>query len=230
MDWAVDAFDEHGSFARLLQSLQPTSEHRALEVGCGYGEKMRVLQSLGIDVTGVDINPWIVQTNRANGLKCMTPEEFDKVEDTYDILIMSHVIEHFVPSALLEFMEHYLARLKNGGHLLIISPLAWPAFFHDFHHIRPYPPFAIQHMFGRPDCPQAALRSRFVLKRLALRLRRSPILLSQSLGLYLWECRPTLARWTEGILRRLYKWSGGFIGQTTGWMGLYRKTETQVLD
>src|SRR5881296_1760420 len=74
---------------------------RTLEVGCGRGRYLRMLSGMGFDVTGVDANPELVRANREAGFRCLTAEEFKQSLDRYDVMLMSHVIEHFAPQELL---------------------------------------------------------------------------------------------------------------------------------
>jgi 2-polyprenyl-3-methyl-5-hydroxy-6-metoxy-1,4-benzoquinol methylase len=78
---------------------------RVLDVGCGYGRFLRPLIASGLEVTGVDTNPMIVAANRKANLPCMTPEEFAAAHQTYDVILMAHVIERFTPSDLFVFFD-----------------------------------------------------------------------------------------------------------------------------
>ena len=56
----------------------------------------------------------------------------------YDVLVMSHIIEHFQYQDLIKFIESYLGCLKTGGLLLIATPVMNPSFYDDFDHVKPY--------------------------------------------------------------------------------------------
>lgn len=87
---------------------------KILDVACGYGRILKPLTEMGYEVTGVEINEKIVLQNRQKSLPCLTPSELEKKAEVYDVLIMSHVIEHFAPSDLLKFMDFYLDKLRGG--------------------------------------------------------------------------------------------------------------------
>ena len=214
-------FDEAENLLALIASLDLKADRLILDIGCGHGKYLKLLQENGLNGVGVDINASIVKTNLANGLSCMTPEEFDRSSDSYDLMIMSHVIEHFPPPELLHFIEHYLERLNTGGHLIIATPLMWPCFYADFDHIRPYPPEAIDWMFCL-DNPQVQFCSKYRLERTGVRIRRQAILPSWGQKLYLEQNRPRLYKLQEKLFGFLFNITAGLIGMTTGWIGLYK--------
>ena len=57
----------------------------------------------------------LVQHARDRGFDVSTVEEFDMPsrEGVYDVLVTSHIIEHFQYQDLIEFMESYLRSIKN---------------------------------------------------------------------------------------------------------------------
>ena len=93
-------------FAEL--ACRKSGSRKVLDVGCGYGRNMKLLLQHGFDVSGVDINENIFAVNRQGGLRCLTIEEFSHSDSNFDLLLMSHVIEHFGPSELMKFIDGYL--------------------------------------------------------------------------------------------------------------------------
>lgn len=136
-------------------------------------------------------------------------------------MIMSHVIEHFLPERLLDFIDHYLYRLKSGGHLIIATPFPWPYFLVDFDHVRPYFPQSIDWMYCG-DNLQAQYCSRHRLERLNVLIRRCPKTPAYGQKLYLEQCWPAWDKCYDLIMRILFKITFGIVGITNGWVGLYR--------
>jgi SAM-dependent methyltransferase len=201
-----------------------TGQARALDVGCGYGRNLRWLLDLGFDAIGVELNPAIVAANVANGLRCVTPEDLPRTERAFDLVLMSHVIEHLPPRDLLAFMDGYLDRLRIGGHLVIATPLLSPYFFYDFDHVRPYHPVGLDMVFG-PDAAQVQYRGR---NRLVLRdiwFRRSPFRWLFDRALYVRSPLTRLVQVSDFITALLFRLSFGLVGRTDGWVGLYEKLD-----
>ncbi|HEX6739957.1 MAG TPA: methyltransferase domain-containing protein [Vicinamibacteria bacterium] len=97
---------------------------RLLEVGCGGGRALRVLEELGWAVEGLDFDPDAVESARRRGLNVRqgTLAEAGYPEDHFHAVVMSHVIEHLPdPRALLRECRRVLA---SDGTLVVITPNA----------------------------------------------------------------------------------------------------------
>jgi SAM-dependent methyltransferase len=218
---AADIRNEERTLLRFISALQLRPGDKILDVGCGYGSKLRLLRARGFDVVGVEANAALAKANTDAGFRVLTRDEFQQTADMYDVLLMSHVIEHFSPERLLEFMDEYLDRLKPGGHLLIATPLHSRYFHDDFDHVRPYHPAGVTMVFGSRDGQvQYYGRNRITLDDLWF--RRSPWRLNFFRGLYLrkYSQLPALLNVAFALLFRL---SGGLLGQTDGWVAAFRK-------
>jgi SAM-dependent methyltransferase len=201
---------------------RPAEKCRVLDVGCGYGKKLHALQDNGVDVTGVEVNPEIVRANREAGLHCFTAEEFSHRTENYDVMLMSHVIEHFSPKDLIPFLDGYLDRLKFGGNLIIATPLLTPYFYDDFDHVKPYHPMGILMVFGA-DRAQVQYYARNKLALEDIWIRRSPLRPPHSRGRYMQSIQARPRQILEFLSAVLYRVSGGLIGESDGWVGLFRK-------
>lgn len=216
------ARDESAQIARVLAPLP--RDLRVLDVGSGFGRKMRLLQRLGFSqVEGVEMNPAQVERARRDGLPVHQAEEFLRAgaPGSHDLLVMAHVIEHFSFDSLLEFMDAYLDRLRPGGWLLVVSPLLHKDFFLDLDHVKPYYPHGFKDFFGMGD-EQVRTYSRHRLKLVDIRFRRSPWRMRMNRALLL--KRDDLApRLWNFLLALAFRCSGKLLGHKTGWIGLYRK-------
>ena len=200
----------------------PVQHCEVLEIGCGYGRYLRVLNDLGFAVTGVDVNPEIVRVNRESGLRCFTAEEFSRKNETYDVMLVSHAIEHFSPKELVPFLDGYLDRLKIGGRLIIATPLLTPYFYDDFDHVKPYHPMGILMVFG-PEQAQVQYYSRNKLALEDIWIRRSPLRPPHTRGRYMRSLRARPRQVLEFLNALLFRASGGIIGESDGWVGLFKK-------
>lgn len=216
-----DLQNEERNLVRFFSKIPRHADMRVLDVGCGYGRNIKLLGKLGYSVLGVEVNEAIVKSNNESNIKCLTVEEFDKTSGLYDVVLMSHVIEHFYPDQLLKFMEHYLARLKPGGFLIIATPLNSPYFYDDFDHIRPYSPVGINMVFGGNKA-QVKYYGKNKIELLDIWFRRSPFRIVNFKGRFLGG--QYHIQIINIICTILFRITFHIVGRCDGWMGLYKKS------
>ena len=93
-----------------------------LELGCGSGKVLQRMQQMGWQVEGVDFDPSAVENARSKGLQVHfgTLEAQNYPNDHFDMIFMSHLIEH-VHDPLGLLIED-LRILKPGGKLIVVTP------------------------------------------------------------------------------------------------------------
>jgi len=96
---------------------------RTLDVGCGIG---RNLEHLDAGSVGVDHNAASVAVARAQGLTALTVEEWEASDlrrpDSFDAILLAHVIEHLDADAGERLLRDYLPYLRPGGKVFLICP------------------------------------------------------------------------------------------------------------
>lgn len=221
-----DFSHEQQELARILSNTDRGC--RVLDVGCGTGRNLDLLRELGFSrIVGADRNPDLVSSNTARGHLCFTPEMLDEENvEPFDLILMSHIVEHFDHQALLTFLGCYLSRLRVGGQLLIVTPLPHDAFYNDFDHVRPYLPMGFLMVFGEGQA-QVQYQSNDVLRLQDLRFYRCPFRLQFCRAFYVRRAS-TLPIWINRLLRLVFLLSRGTLGQRLGWMGLYEYVGPRV--
>jgi SAM-dependent methyltransferase len=88
---------------------------RLLEIGCGPGELLAVASDMGLEAVGVDANSSVIDYCRNNpdlddvDLHQGELQEIDLKKDSFDFIVMSHLIEHVPdPSSLLQSVNELL--------------------------------------------------------------------------------------------------------------------------
>ncbi len=105
----------------LLNYKLPPS--RVLEVGCGHGGFVALLQWAGFDATGLELSPWVVDFA---GKNFSIPVLFGSLEDqhferdSFDVIVLMDVMEHLIDPATT--IARCLTLLKPEGILLIQTP------------------------------------------------------------------------------------------------------------
>ena len=100
----------------------PASGGQLLDVGCGNGGFLTLAQQAGWTVRGVDFDADAVRTACSRGLDVQQGgiEVFDGQSDAFDVITMSHVIEHvFDPPHV---AQRIYALLKPGGIFWVDTP------------------------------------------------------------------------------------------------------------
>lgn len=107
-------------FSIMYLPSQPNAS--LLEVGCGSGWMLEIMKGLGWKVEGVDFDPSAVENARNKGLcvKCGTLSSQGYPDNHFDVITMSHLIEHVHEP--LKLLQECYRILKPGGKLVIVTP------------------------------------------------------------------------------------------------------------
>jgi SAM-dependent methyltransferase len=95
---------------------------RLLEVGCGDGSRLLDLQRRGWVVEGQEVDAQAARRARSRGLTVHegSLEQCGLPEDGYDVILMSHVLEHLHRPG--EVLRQCRKLLRPGGRLVVSTP------------------------------------------------------------------------------------------------------------
>lgn len=105
-------------------NIRKMSKGSVLDIGCGIGRNLRYLNRS--DVLGVDHNHESVDYVNNLGFRALTVESFQKsseqMTESFDSILISHVLEHLTVEEADELIAFYLPYLKPGGRVIAICP------------------------------------------------------------------------------------------------------------
>jgi 2-polyprenyl-3-methyl-5-hydroxy-6-metoxy-1,4-benzoquinol methylase len=93
---------------------------RTLDVGCGLGRNLAHLDGVGIDP-----EQECVRIARSRGLSVFEPHEFTEKPESFDSLLIAHVLEHLPPIDALNLVRDHVPYVRRGGRVVMITPQEW---------------------------------------------------------------------------------------------------------
>ncbi|MFC4212087.1 class I SAM-dependent methyltransferase [Pedobacter lithocola] len=111
---------------RYLKPIKPKFSDRILEIGCGKGKQICDLFNLGFEnIEGVD--KFIPkEIDHGFGVKILKKDIKDLTPNSYDLIIMNHVLEHMPQQQ--DVLRGCLKLLRDNGCLMIAIPIIAEAF------------------------------------------------------------------------------------------------------
>ena len=109
-----------------------------LDVGCGRGEFIELLNAHGIPARGIDLNHEMAESCRARGLNVVEADAVGYLSAEPDAslggIFAAQVVEHLEPSYLLRLLDLAFDKLQPGGTLVLetLNPACWTAFFESY--------------------------------------------------------------------------------------------------
>ena len=140
-----------------------------LDIGCGRGEWLQLLNSEGIKAQGVDRNRVFIEQCRAAGLDVVENDALIHLRnlpaESLDAVTIFHLVEHLPLVTLIKVVDEIVRTLKGGGMLIIETPnpenfiVGSYTFYADPTHRNPIPSQTLQFLLEA-----RGLRSQDVLK------------------------------------------------------------------
>lgn len=115
----VNRLDPH-HLRRAREALPDLAGADVLEVGCGRGHLLHLLQRQGARAVGVDANPQAVANGVTEGMQVATATVLPFDAASFDAVVSVHTIEHL--PELERGLSEMVRVTRPGGRLLLIYP------------------------------------------------------------------------------------------------------------
>ena len=128
-------------YRRQIEGLGPTGNWNVLDVGCGTGGNLELLERFG-RTWGVDYSPAAAAFTRSRGRTRVTVGAATALplpDGSFDLVTALGVIEHVEDDG--RMLEEMLRVTRPGGHLLLMTsahPWLWSQHDDNVHHLRRY--------------------------------------------------------------------------------------------
>ncbi len=119
-------------FTRLIgifihvPAMPTVAQGRVMDVGCGSGDTLTLLKSVGWDVYGLDIDTLAIKIAHKRGLKNVSIGSYEDLkkypDNSFDAIRLYHVIEHLDDPELCLHLAY--KKLKRGGEIILGTPNA----------------------------------------------------------------------------------------------------------
>lgn len=147
--------------ARVSEYLKTFAEHGVqpdsgfvIDLGCGRGEWLEVLEENGFTCLGVDLNPVMLEELRGRGFDVVESDALEYLRglepNSVAAITSMHLVEHVPHNVLIRMLDECLRVLKPNGILILETPnpenltvgACW--FYLDPTHRNPIPPGLLQ--------------------------------------------------------------------------------------
>jgi len=109
-----------------------------LDIGCGRGEFIELLNAHGIPARGIDLNHEMAEQCRARGLNVTEADAVGYLASlpggSLGGIFAAQLVEHLEPAYLLRMLDLAFEKLQPGGTLVLetLNPACWTAFFESY--------------------------------------------------------------------------------------------------
>lgn len=143
-------------FIQQIKSIHPNAT--ALDLGCGRGEWLELLQENQFTASGIDLDDGMLSACRSRGLNVQTGDAITHLKslpaDSLSIVSGFHIAEHLSLDDLQALIKEALRVLKPAGLLILEAPnpenlvVGTSSFYLDPTHQRPLPSALLNFLVG----------------------------------------------------------------------------------
>jgi len=148
---------------------------KVLDLGCGRGEFIEILEENGIEAEGIDTNGQMIEICRDKGLNCQKADILKKLAEyedgTLGGIFSSQVIEHLSPSYLRRMIELAYFKLSPASHIVLETINSASVFslvqiyFLDLSHQKPVHPQTLKFLLESTGFEKVEIKYSFPLEK-----------------------------------------------------------------
>jgi SAM-dependent methyltransferase len=116
-----ELIERYRDLAELFKDNAPV-----LDIGCGRGEFLQLLQELGVEARGVELDPDLAEECRRRGLDAVAGDGLEALKAVPDRslggIVLSQVVEHLTQQQVVDLAVVARDKLRPGGLLMADTP------------------------------------------------------------------------------------------------------------
>lgn len=138
----------------LVRDVIQNTQGIVVDVGCGRGEWLELLQENEFNAKGIDLNRLMVNESVKYGLDAINKDAIEYLKtlpkDSLSIVTGFHIVEHLPFEILISLFDEAFRVLKKGGMIIFETPnpenimVGSCSFYTDPTHINPIPPVTLE--------------------------------------------------------------------------------------
>jgi O-antigen chain-terminating methyltransferase len=139
-----------------------------LDIGCGRGEFVELMNAQGARARGIELNPQMVGFCQSEGLPVEHADAISYLQglddDSLDGVFCAQVIEHVDTSSLVRILDLCHAKLRSGAPIVLETPnplclsIYARAFYQDPTHVKPVHPATLQFLLEQAGFWETEIR------------------------------------------------------------------------
>jgi 2-polyprenyl-3-methyl-5-hydroxy-6-metoxy-1,4-benzoquinol methylase len=141
----------------LIDLQKLSGDFPVLDLGCGRGEWLSYVETMGLPARGIDLNPVMVAAAKGHGLKVEVADLISALKNTANdsckAITSFHVAEHLPFEVLFQAVGESWRALTKDGLLIMETPnpenilVGSHTFYHDHTHRNPLTPSSMEFLF-----------------------------------------------------------------------------------
>lgn len=108
---------------------------KILDIGVGWGDIVPILRNRNnnLDYTGIDFSEEVVlKLSKKFPKQKFLSLDIEKIEDQFDTVLLLEILEHMVPSKVINFLKRVKKNIKKDGELIVTVPVNENLIKHSF--------------------------------------------------------------------------------------------------
>jgi len=115
----------HSLRKNILKIIQENRYENILDVCCGTGNQLKMLQKHGIPATGIDLSKEMLEVAKTGDVKanCLeqNAEDIDFREDSFDLVMTTFALHEKSNESGRKILDEMIRVCKKNGHLMIVD-------------------------------------------------------------------------------------------------------------